>query len=108
MRKYLVKISDEALADMQAIYDYIAYDLLEPDYALGQYNRIALSILSLDTFPERFGLFDSEPEHSFGIHRMIVDNYLICYIVDSESVTVISVLYGASDIHRKLNDRLSL
>lgn len=36
---------------------------------------------------------------------MIVDNYMVCYIVDEETVTITDVLYGASDIHNRLNDR---
>lgn len=59
-----------------------------------QYNRIADVILTLETFPDRFGLFDSEPEHSLGIHKMIVDNCLVCYVIDPGVVTVTDVLYG--------------
>ena len=47
---------------MEDIYNYIAIDLLAPDNAMGQYNRIADEILTLDTFPERFRIMDSEPE----------------------------------------------
>lgn len=69
MNKYVVNITDEALADMEAIYAYIANIKLAPENAMGQYNRIADAILTLDEFPDRFGLFDSEPEYSRGIHR---------------------------------------
>ena len=34
-------ITDEALADMEKIYEYIATRLLAPENAMGQYNRIA-------------------------------------------------------------------
>lgn len=70
-----------------------------------QYNRIADTILTLDSYPERFGLFECEPEHSIGIHKMIVDNYVVCYVIDPEVVTVTNVLYGASDIHKRLQKR---
>lgn len=105
MNKYVVNITEEALVDMEAIYDYIANVRLAPENAMGQYNRIADAILTLDKFPDRFGLFDSEPEHSMGIHKMIVDNYLVCYVIDSDIVTVTDVLYGASDVHNKLQGR---
>ena len=52
MDKYIVEITDEALADMDAIYQYIANILLVPDNAIGQYNRIAEAIISLESFPE--------------------------------------------------------
>lgn len=105
MAKYEVKITDEALCDMESIYDYIAQELQVPDIAMNQYNRIAEAILSLDEFPERYELFELEPERTMGIRRMIVDNYLVCYIVDEKAVTVTDVLYGASDIHNRLNYR---
>ena len=102
MVKYRVDITDEALADMESIYEYIAFKLLAPENAMGQYNRIADAILTLDSYPERFALFECEPEHSMGIHKMIVDNYVVCYVIDPEVVTVTNVLYGASDIHKRL------
>ena len=98
MTRYEVNITDEAQRDMESIYDYIAQELQVTDTAMNQYNRIAEAILSLDEFPERYELFKLEPERTMGIRRMIVDNYMVCYIVDEETVTITDVLYGASDI----------
>ena len=78
---------------------------MAPESAIRQYNRIAEAILSLNTFPQRYPLFDLEPEHSWKIRKMVVDNYLVCYIVDSDKVTVTDVLYGASNVHNRLNRR---
>ena len=105
MDKYEVKITDEALADMDGIYNYIANILLTPENAMGQYNRIAEAILTLESYPERYPIFDSEPEHSWEMRRMVVDNYLVCYIVDPGKVTVIDVLFGASNVHVRLQER---
>ena len=105
MMKYEVKITDEALEDMEKIYEYIANELLAPETAMGQYNRIAEAILTLESFPEKFSLFELEPEHSWGMRRMVVDNYLVCYLVDPGVVTVTDVLYGASNVHVRLNAR---
>ncbi len=107
MDKYEVKVTDEALADMEKIYEYIAHKLLAPENAMGQYNRIADAILSLESFPDRFALIETEPEHSWGMRRMVVDNYLVCYIVDAGVVTVTDVLYGASNVYVRLNERHS-
>lgn len=62
MKQYDVKISHAALSDMEQIYSYIADRLLEPDTAMGQYNRIAEAIQSLNILPERCALVESEPE----------------------------------------------
>lgn len=105
MERYTVNITDAALADMENIYNYIAYELLAPENARGQYDRIADAILSLDSFPERYRIFDAEPEHSLKIRRMVVNNYLVCYVVDPKVVTVIAVFYGASDVHSRLRER---
>ena len=105
MNKFSVNITNEALADMEKLYEYIATVKQAPENAMGQYNRIADAILTLGEFPDRFGLFDSEPEHSMGIHRMVVDNYLVCYVINPGRVTVTDVLFGASDIHNRLKER---
>ena len=56
-----------------------------------QYNRIADEILTLDTFPERFRIMDSEPEKRMELRRMLVDNYKACYTIRDERVIVTDV-----------------
>ena len=73
--------------------------------AMRQYDRIAEAILTLDRFPERFGCFHTEPEYSMGIRRMVVDNFLVCYVIEADVVTVTNVLYGASDVRQRLKNR---
>ena len=53
MEQYKVEITKEALQDMEDIYNYIALELRSPENAMGQYNRIADEILTLDVFPQR-------------------------------------------------------
>lgn len=102
MKQYKVSITKEALQDMEDIYNYIAIELLSPEIAMGQYNRIAAEILTLDTFPERFRIMESEPEMSMGLRRMLVDNYSVFYTVRGDNVIVTDVLYTASDIEARL------
>ena len=102
MQQYKVEITDEALADMEQLYDHIANVLLSPMNAMGQYNRIADAILTLDMMPERFKIMESEPEHSRELRRMLVDNYSIFYVIRSDKVIVTNVLYSASDIGKRL------
>ena len=102
MKQYNVKITSKALADMETIYNYIADELLNPDAAMGQYNRIADAIESLKMFPERCRLFDSQPEHNLGIRQIPVDNYTAIYVIQDDDVVVLRVLYSASDINVRL------
>ena len=67
-----------------------------------QYNRIASEILTLDSFPERFRIMDSEPEKNMELRRMLVDNYSVFYTVRGDNVIVTDVLYTASDIEARL------
>ena len=53
MKHYTVEITNEALADMEQLYNHIAYVLQAPENAMDQYNRIADAILTLDTMAER-------------------------------------------------------
>lgn len=102
MIQYTVEITDEALTDMEQLYNYIAFSLLSPENAIGQYNRIADAILTLDMMPERFYIMDSEPERTKEIRRMVVDNYSVFYVIQGEKVIVTDVLYSASDIEKRL------
>ena len=105
MKQYRVEITNQALADMEQLYNHIAYVLLAPENAMGQYNRIAEKILGLDIFPERSRIMDSEPERSMKLRRMLVDNYSVFYVVKEDRVIVIDVLYSASDIEKRLSGK---
>ncbi len=102
MKQYKVEITREALQDMEDIYNYIAVDLLSPENAMGQYNRIADEILTLDSFPERYRIMESEPEKKMELRRMQVDNYSVFYTICEDKVIVTDVLYTASDIEARL------
>lgn len=102
MRNYRVKITGKALNDMEAIYNYIASNLQSPETAMRQYDRIAAAIESLDTFPERCRLFDSEPERSLGMRQLLADNYSAIYVVGDAEVTVVRVLFSSSNICARL------
>lgn len=104
MREYSVQITDKALADMEEIYNYIAVQLQAPEYAMGQYNRIADKIVGLSAFPERVKIMDSEPEHSMGLRQLVIDNYSAFYYIDGDKVIVTRLLYSASDISKRLSE----
>lgn len=61
MSQYKIKIINQALADMGVIYECIAENLPAPDTALKQYDCIAEGIVSLNEFPKRGKLFESQP-----------------------------------------------
>lgn len=97
---YNVVYSSEALDDIRKIYSYIAYELQVPDTALNQVNRIRKKIRSLDFMPMRYTIVEWEPWKSMQMHKLPVDNYIVFYLADSDTmtVTIIRIVYGGQNI----------
>jgi len=102
MKEYEVFLSSKADDDIESIYTYIAVNLLSPEAAANQYDRIVDAILSLSVMPTRIKLMDSEPERAKGIRAMPVDNYVVFFVIRVDTVYVTRVLYGASNISQRL------
>ena len=102
MKTYNVKVTDAALADMEEIYNYIAFTLLSPANAIAQYDRIVEAILSLNILPERFKVMNFTGKELENLRRMPVDNFSVFYVITDDSIIVTNVLYSASDISQRL------
>lgn len=101
---YQINITDQANQDLRNIFEYIAFELQEPQVAIGQLNRLEKEIYSLDQMPERYRVYDREPWRSRNLHIMPVDNYLVFYIpkTDDKTVYITRVFYGRMDIDNQL------
>ena len=97
MKQYQVLITESAQADLEAIYRYISEVLAAPETARKQYQALAQAALSLSDLPERCPLLPCEPERSRGLRRLLVNRYSVIYQIHAETVTVLRVLYSASD-----------
>ncbi len=97
---YSIIYSPEARDDLKDIYSFIAFDLLVPGIAEGQVNRIRKTIRSLDFMPSRFSIVDWEPWKSMGMHKILVDNFIVFYTVDDSQmeVSILRILYAGQDI----------
>lgn len=104
---YLVTITQEAEEDLEGIYSYITFSLLSPQNAKGQIDRIQKVIQSLDEFPMRHRLMESEPWKSRGMHVVPCDNFLIFYLVEEKNnkVVISRILYGKRNLEKELNSR---
>ena len=100
-----VNYADDALQDLQNIYEYIAFTLLETETAKKQLNRIMNAVDSLDHMPYRHRLYDKEPWHTKGLRILPVDNYLIFYLPDElqSTVAIIRIMYGGRNVNKQLN-----
>lgn len=99
-----VQISEQADNDLRGIFEYIAFELLAPENAAGQLNRLEEAISKLDHMPEKYRRYEREPWRSRGLRVFPVDNYLVFYIPDEETkiVTVIRVMYGGRNVDKEL------
>ncbi|MBQ6036039.1 MAG: type II toxin-antitoxin system RelE/ParE family toxin [Lachnospiraceae bacterium] len=106
MKKYGIVITARAEKDLRDIFEYIAYDLLSPEYAIGQLDRLEKAILKLDTFPERNALYASGDWEKRNLRIMSVDRYCVFYIPDREkmTVTIIRIIYSGRDIDAQLRE----
>ena len=96
----------EARRDLRDIYEYIAYELLVPETAAGQTQRIMKEIRALDEMPMRFRLYKEEQWQSEGLRFFPVDNYLVFYLPDEtrNTVSIVRIMYGGRDIRRQLSE----
>ena len=102
--KYKIEISEQADKDLRNIYEYIAFELQDPENASGQIDRLEKHILSLDSMPEKYRIYDKEPWKSRGLHILPVDNYVVLYIPDTDTkvVTILRIMYSGRDIDKQL------
>ncbi len=104
---YNVIISKQAELDLRGIYEYIAFELRSPENAKGQLERLEDKIFKLESFPEKYRLYENEPWKSRGLRILPVDHYVVLYIPSKEkqTVTIIRIMYGGRDIDWQLGNR---
>ena len=73
----------QARQDLRDIYEYIALELLAPETAAGQTQRIMKMIRSLGEMPMRHHLYEEEPQNT---------------------VNIVRIMYGGRDVRRQLNE----
>lgn len=96
MSKYNIEITEPAEKDLYGIGQYIAKELLEPAIAKKVVEKIGEVILKLEELPLRNALVTDEKLALRGIRKIIMDNYIVFYIVTEEqkTVTIVRILYG--------------
>ncbi len=104
MSEWKVVYTEQAERDLRSIFEYIAFSLLEPEFAKNQSRRIMDTVAKLNEMPLRYPLYQKEPWHSKGLRVLPVDNYLAFYLpVETKtSVAVIRIMYGGRDIEKQL------
>ena len=95
MERYKVKIYPTAQQDLRDIVDYL--NTLSPSAALRYYDKLTEEIASLSTMPERCPRPRDLALAAKGYRYLIVENYLIFYVVSGGTVQIRRILYGRRD-----------
>ena len=104
MNLYEVQVTPHAAAKLAKIYEYIAFELMEPVYAQAQFDNLTTSIQSLDTMPKRCKVYNDMLYPDCEIRRLLVDNYSVFYYIAGQCVIVTDILYSRSDMLERLKD----
>lgn len=104
MKNYKVIITAPAESDLRGIAEYIAFELKEPLTAQNLISKIGEAVFELEKIPYRYALVNDERLASQGIRMLLVDSYIVFYVVSEthDSVTVIRILYGKREWNRLL------
>jgi addiction module RelE/StbE family toxin len=99
MERYKVFMTQSATQDLKDISAYIAHELKESSLAKKLVEKIKISVISLAKLPLRYALVSDESLAAQGFRKIMVDNYIIFYIVSEKdkTVSIIRILYGRRD-----------
>lgn len=92
MGKYKVLIYPLAQSDLEEIVDYL--NTLSPQSAIKNYNQLIDQIASLAVMPDRCPMVKDIILKAKGYRFLIVNNYLVFFVVQGNSVQIRRIIYG--------------
>ena len=106
--KNRVRYTARALHDLDEVWDYISFELQNPQAAEKTVNRILDKVDQLVEFAQSGALLSAVSE-VMGEERFIVcDSYMIFYHSKKQEITIDRILYGRRDYLRVLFDKTEL
>ena|SRR5690554_4184878 len=93
---YNIKMTPKAAEDLDNIYQYISEELFATSSAASTLERIEKGIMGLREFPYSCNYVADEYLRNKGYRKLIVDNYIVFYLIEEENdqVIIMRVLYG--------------
>lgn len=103
---YEVKLTSQAIGQIQEIVQYISKVLFVPETARKWADALQSVIAKLGFMPSRYPLTSEEPWHTKEIHKMPFKNFLVYYLIDEnkKTVWVTAVIYRRRDQIAALTD----
>lgn len=97
--QYEVKLTAQAVGQIEEIVQYISKVLLVPETARKWVDILQSEIAKLDFMPSRYPLTEEESWHRARIRKMPFRNFLVYYLIDEDKkvVWVTAVIYGQRD-----------
>ena len=102
IKEYTVIPTEKFMIKVEDIYEYIAYELHNPFSAKKYYDDIRKIASSLKHFPNRGTILYSDSYMGSDYRKIFAHNYTIIYYVEGDTVYIVDVLYGKSNIKSKL------
>ncbi len=100
MEAYKVRIFPEAKQDLLELIDYL--NTLSPDAAVRMYDKITEEIAGLSRMPERCPRPRDLALAAKGYRYLIVEKYLVFYVVEGDVVQIRRILYGRRNFQQIL------
>ena len=96
---YGLKFTPLASDDLEQIYSYVSNKLLAQAAADNLLVKIESSIMSLIGFPFSGSVLLEESLKTRGYRKLIVDDYLVFYLVNEleKQVVIMRIMYGAQN-----------
>lgn len=94
--KYTYKFTQIAEAELDTIFDFISRNLPSPIAAKKLMAKIEKQIDRLAMFPFSASKCQNDDLHRQGYRKLIIENYIVFYLVDEDNKTVIisRIIFG--------------
>jgi toxin ParE1/3/4 len=99
MKSFNIVITSPAEDDLKGISDYISKELRDISAALNIISKIGTAIIDLELLPFRNAIVSDERLALQGFRMLVVESYIVFYIVFKENltVTIVRILYSRRD-----------
>jgi len=94
---YFLQITKTAENDLINAANYIEYSLKNPIAADNFLDDIEKQINSLKDYPERHPIINDPVLSAWGIRLITVNNYIIFYAINGNTINILRILYGKRD-----------
>ncbi|MCL2363404.1 MAG: type II toxin-antitoxin system RelE/ParE family toxin [Defluviitaleaceae bacterium] len=101
---YRVLLAEQAKRDLRGIYEYFAFNRLEPRLGKKIKQRIVEKLKSLNEMPHRYPVYQDEPWKSMELRQVFAGSYCVFYLVTEDRVQVTRIMYGSMNLSAALSE----